>query len=1010
MNKFNFNLKNKILLSSLGAEIFFFLFVLLSANTIVPLSSGRLIWLGIFTLAMMVTGLLLYFQNKEFYIHHQKKFHVLFTILLILIPMLFAGYIRSYTYNLPIADRWAQDTIDNNIKSQIAVNVQKEFPNLPSAQINEEVNRRYQIFAEENYDQMLVEQKKLSTDLRNQFQAENGQTYFLEIDPYYYHTLSRNLYETGQRGDFITEDGRELLTKRLAPTGVDHSSSDFHSWLEAKIFGWNGFDENTTNGERMRSVYFLPVLFSMLTVIPLFFILRLYGNNLFAFLASLSLVSISTFVYRTIAGFVDTDAYNVLFPLIILCLIVYALNAKNNYLSASLAILAGLMQIVYLWAWGNGWFAFLFVTLALSIYFAYTLVIEFFRKTNIREIVSNLKKELIVLIAFFGSSVIFSMIRGQNILSETIKAISSSAGGIANADIGNIWPNVYSSVGELNPASFGTIIESVGGKLVFFIALIGVLFLAIDFKHKRENYNIYKNILFVSAIVWFSFFILEFKNMGILLNFHNFLISLTNNHPVIFVGLLFLPMIIAVLFAMHNTISDKKTFLTFLLMIWMGGTIYMSFHGVRFVLLLASAFSIAFGLGLYYLAMFGNKHIPKLLDLEKVEFMKIIGSIIILCLFMLTFVPVVKSAHEVAIGTVPGFDDNWFGLMDKIKTNSNETAIITSWWDFGHFYINIGERGATFDGASQTTPQSHWVGKLLMENDEEVAHDILQMLVCGGNEAFEVMLEKTNDATGGVLVNKVIYSTFGKDNKRELLKNNKYFEFSETDVDEIMEKLACENPNEQFVIASEDMVSKSAVWAHWGSWDFTRKYVLDNYNTLSAEEISKNIDEPLEKIQSMVGELQDLDLKSKLKNIKRSDLVNSWLAPYPGYISANSGEGWVSCIKKENSLNCQNSVLVDLDKMSVKFTQTDQIGVKNLVVSQSTGLKTKIQSENGNIDVVVRETSGNYDLMITSSPLGNSMFTKLFYLNGVGLTHFERFDSRVSTTGWNIETWKVKWD
>lgn len=1002
MEKKHITNKTKLLLSFLGIELILFLFVILSANQLIPLSNSKLLMLFIISILMFGTGFWLYLENKEYYKKHEKKFHVLFTLILLIIPMLFAGYIRSYAYNLPVADKWAESTIVNRITPQIYNQVKAEYPNLPEDLVNTEVSKRYETFLTENFQDVESEKQKLATELRNQFQGDNGQTYFLAIDPYYYYTTSNLLYKNDYIGDKLVDDV-PVITRRLAPVGAANTQVDFHTWLEAKLYSLNNLNDTSSAPERMKAVYFLPALFSMLAIIPLFFIVKKYSSNLFAFFASLSLASVSTFLSRTQAGFVDTDVYNILFPLLIMLFIILGLNSKDLKSKLTYGFLAGLTQIFFLWAWGNGWFVFLFVLVALIGYILYTMLAELIEKNKIKQIAKRLETELYVSFSFLISTVVFGFIFNKNILKSVFVNLINLDQGILSAQLGKIWPNVYSSVAELNPASFTSVIDAIGGKLIFFIALMGLLLLSLDFTNKHEKYNLYKYVLISISTVWFIFFILPFKEMGLLETIHNSLIALTSNTPFMFLVLLFLPIGVGLLFSLHNTNADKKTFLTILLSVYMFGTIYMSFQGVRFVLLLAPAFAIAFGVGLFYLYKLISKGLEFTFELnEKNSSIKIYSTLIILILFGWMFIPQLTMAHEIGMSSVPNFDDAWYNLMYKIKDNSSENAIITSWWDFGHFFIAISERGATFDGASQTTPASHWVGKLLMENDEQVSLDILKMLVCGNNQAFEIMLEKTNDSTDGVLINKVLYDTFGVEDKFTVLKQNKYFEFSDSDVNEILEKLDCENPPENYVIASQDMVGKTGVWAHWGSWDFTKKYVLDHYKNSSPEKMAELLDEDQEKILLLVTELKEIDMKARLKNIKREDLVNQWLAPYPNYLS-----DWISCTKENNLINCQNVLTIDVNTKKATFIQKQGGEIANLVYVENKTLSTFKQVENGVFDVILVNDQNNVKIMLAQNPLGASFFTKLYFLNGIGTSNLTKFDYTQSTVGWDIHTWKV---
>ena len=55
--------------------------------------------------------------------------------------------------------------------------------------------------------------------------------------------------------------------------------------------------------------------------------------------------------------------------------------------------------------------------------------------------------------------------------------------------------------------------------------------------------------------------------------------------------------------------------------------------------------------------------------------------------------------------------------------------------------------------------------------------------------------------------------------------------------------------------------------------------------------------------------------------------------------------------------------------------------------------------------------SGNsFTTILMDDDLTLSTFTKLFYFNGVGTTHFDKFSDLRDVTGARIIVWKVDWD
>lgn len=933
-------------------------------------------------------------------------------LILILFVMWFAFFVRSGPINLNGLD----DRIEANTYSQIQsiVSQQMEINYGTLKQKNptyfqELVDAEYKKVIESgkiNYGGQTVIIKDLVKQnqeyIKSAFQSDDNQTYLNAIDPYHFLFFASNFYETGTTGDSIV-NGIPWVTKKLSPIGYKGTENpQFHVWLESKLFSFDNLDkENSTISQQTKSIYLIPVFLAMIAGIAIFFILRRFSNDLFALFGSLLLVSIGTFVSRTVAGFVDTDGYVVLFPLLISVFLIYAFVYNSKYITIFLATIAGLFQGLFLWAWSPGWFIFIFSITSLIGYLAYLFSIKIFNKIKNRDFEIKITNDLLTLFSFIISSVLFTyLFIKKNIFYLAVSGLLGSQDRFATIG-SNIWPNVFSSVAELNPASFGQIVSGVGSNFIFIIALLGVLFLTLDFKTKNINQTLIKRGIIFSSILWFLIIVLG-----------NAFVSLTANMPLIFLALLFLPIGIALLQSLLNNNKNSKIFLAILLTIWMAGTIYMSLNGVRFILLLAPAFAISFGLGLYYLSNIINTFFTKEFNISNIYGKILPGFIVITLLFITLFTPVANQAITISDQTLPNFDDAWYDAMYKIKDNSQENAIITSWWDFGHFFATVSERGTTFDGGSQTTPRSHWVGKLLLENDEEKAHDILRMLVCGGNEAHNTFLSFTAGNTDdAVKINKVLYKTFGKnlEDTRNIIKNNKYYDLTNEQTDQIMNYLACQSPVEDFLITSEDMVGKAGVWAHWGSWDFTKKYVYDNYKKDSASQISKAIDENITLIQTYIEELKSIEIKANQQDIKKEDLINQWLAPYPSYIPIK-GQYSFPCTQQNTTLVCQNGISVDMQSGQVTSQFGSDVKFANVYFPTNTGDIQGIKIGDGNIDILIVASQTGFSSILMQTPLGNSLFTRLFYLDGFGTKYFEKFDEKQSATGVKIKTWKVIWD
>ena len=54
-------------------------------------------------------------------------------------------------------------------------------------------------------------------------------------------------------------------------------------------------------------------------------------------------------------------------------------------------------------------------------------------------------------------------------------------------------------------------------------------------------------------------------------------------------------------------------------------------------------------------------------------------------------------------------------------------------------------------------------------------------------------------------------------------------------------------------------------------------------------------------------------------------------------------------------------------------------------------------------------TGNGYESILAQSPLGASLFSRLFYYNGYGITHFELFDARHGGNN-PLTVWRTLWD
>jgi len=249
----------------------------------------------------------------------------LIPLLCIILAMSVSIYLRTMPLRLPIADDWAERSVHNYYQDQLRQQIQQQYPNLPEPNQNTLVEKEWRQFQEQNKELLASQVKDLARQYKNQFRDDQGRTYLLGIDPYYYYRQTGLILANGFPGTEI-RGGKVVDSYRLAPVGREQEWN-FHI-VSGAVLHWivNLF----TDLPLMQTFFFVGTLFSALTVIPAFFIGRIMThNNVGGFFTAMLLAVSAFFVARTTGESSDTDVHSVFFPMVITWLFLEALEAEQ---------------------------------------------------------------------------------------------------------------------------------------------------------------------------------------------------------------------------------------------------------------------------------------------------------------------------------------------------------------------------------------------------------------------------------------------------------------------------------------------------------------------------------------------------------------------------------------------------------------------------------------------------------------------------------------------------------
>ncbi len=939
-------------------------------------------------------------------------------IALVAIALLLVVWIRMLPAALPVTDDWAQSNIRASVRSQFAEQIDQQFPALPQSNKDTLIDQRTDQFLSDNKAQLDASVAELSGQLKEslRYNGTDGKehTYLGDLDSYFWLRYARNWLTKGTACDAVTPDGKCRDTFVLAPVGqpMDPDPS-MHVFMIAYLYKFiTLFDPQYP---LPAASFLVPVLAGALGVIPAFFIGRRLAGNTGGFVAAVIISLHPLFLSRSMGS--DNDVWNIVIPLFILWAAIEAFEAKRLRSKAILAAVAGLLCAVHATFWEGWWFIYLVVLLALAGFLVLRALQVAARERTYRIWQDGLVREgAAILAAFYVSALVFLLIFGERTvlgyLTQPLAALSSSAG-LDSALSSNYWPNVLTTVAELNKASLADAVSQMGGKALFFAGLVGLLLLVLPRSLRSWRWEHYA-MLFGGAAI--SLYIVEAQAMDRLM-------------AVVLIGL---PVGLILLFDLwRGERIDAGPAL--LVLIWMVASIYAAYSGVRFILLLITAFGIALAVLMGRVHEWASEYAQK-----EWSWHPAVVHVLVFLVLMVVLIAPVKAGVDTARTFVPTIDDGWWGALTKIHDQSQPDAIINSWWDFGHWFKYVAQRRVTADGTTQGTHVPYWLGKALVTSDENESVGILRMLDCGSDAypspegaqgAYGLVLKKTGDPLDAErIVSDLV--RLDKQGARAYLARSG---FSAAEQDAVLNATHCDPPEDYF-ITSGDMVGKAGVWAHFGLWDFEKAYVAQTSRTLPQDQA----------VAAMSQRLNYTPAQAREKYFEAVGLpteadVNAYVSPWPSYVlqdwracsaplnSSNSSPSSIACpirlgISQQgttitaidsftyNATSPKNSSLVfALYRDGQRIQETEARPVM-LVIAGKDGITTMgfNDTQSANVAVVIDTVEGR--VLLADPQLADSMFTRLFYLDGRYQRRFTLFDDRATLSSSRIITWKVDWD
>lgn len=937
---------------------------------------------------------------------------------LLLIALLLTLWIRMQPIGLSVTDDWAESNIRQNLNNQFASQIQQQFPTLPAENRDALIAQKVEEYITQNPAEFAAIKKQFSAQLKDGFQYEDGDgdkhTYLGDLDSYFWLRYTRNWLNTGTTCDAVTPQGECRDTFVLAPVGVP---SSFNPSLHVFAIGWlhlfiTLFDPHFP---LTATSMYVPVLLGLLAVIPAFFIGRKIAGNVGGFVAAVLIAVNPMHLSRSMGS--DNDTWNIMMPLFAAWMLMEALDAKDWKRATGYAAASAAFVGLHAAAWAGWWLTYLvFLCGALGLV-GFRVARDLIRGERKPWLDAGVRTALIATLMFYVGSLIALLPTTGAVGYLQIPLVATQASGSIDSAVANAyWPNVLTTVAELNKSSLAGAIGNFGGPLLFLASLVGVLLMILP----RRGWRIGHYVALALGIALYAY--------------------LVNSGASKLVGLLILAAPVAAILLLDliwGVGKEEEAHLgaALIILVWFIATTYATYSGVRFILLMVPAF----GLGVGVLAGRVHEWVTRVLSREfpRATAWVAIGAFFIIALLL---IQPVKAGYATAHGFIPSIDDAWWGALTKIRDETPTDAVINSWWDFGHWFKYVAERRVTADGTTQHTHVPRWLGLALVTPDEREAVGVLRMLDCGS--------DATPQAEGALGAYGIATEALGdpikaQDLVRELVtldRADAARAIADAGIDDqtaarLLERTHCEPPADYF-ITSSDMIGKAGVWAHFGLWDFNRAYAVAQVQQESQQTAVSRIAERLGVTpQEATSIYVDIQKRRQPNGAWDEGALNAWIAPWPGYLTG----GWVGCTRAENGtvLQCpagvgisqSNGQTLAIDGFVYNTTAPERsivvIGayvngqrvgqqanatVESIIVADDT--LRKLANPNPTINGISILIDVKQDrMLIASSQLAESQFTRLYYLDGRYSKAFKKFDDRSSpVTGARIITWQVDWD
>ncbi|MFH1888507.1 MAG: STT3 domain-containing protein [Candidatus Omnitrophota bacterium] len=402
-------------------------------------------------------------------------------------------YFRAFPIYFPQLKENARDIHYKSIEEKVSQDVHSKFAQFNPIAKDKLIKNRVAEYKKTDIKAINEQVDEGYRYLKGRFQDNSGQTYLMELDCWHWARYVSNVLRLGHPGDRV-EKGKQIDIYMLAPLGSplhwEHSLYYFSAFLY-KVFSVFKIVPLYT------FLFYVPLFFCAVFIILLYVFAYRYGGHLAA-ITSCTVIGLSPiFLHRSCAGWFDKDILSLIFPLLVIWSYVTSAGAQNLKRKVFWVCVSTFWVGLFSYTWTHWWFVFAIIIIYEIIYIVVASLAHFYLK---KDNLVDLKEHIMSVVIFSVSGILWVLvICGPDPIAELYKALLFAVT-LNKPLIASIWPNVYSTVGELKNVGINEMADSVGSMQIFVISIFSLLALSVIAIVKRRYFGTRRDIIFILAI------------------------------------------------------------------------------------------------------------------------------------------------------------------------------------------------------------------------------------------------------------------------------------------------------------------------------------------------------------------------------------------------------------------------------------------------------------------------------------------------------------------------------